>query len=43
MELSLKGFKDLLPAEMLARDRMVAVIKEVFESYGFVPIANPRS
>ncbi len=41
MDLSLKGFRDLLPADMLARDRMVAVIKEVYESYGFVPIATP--
>jgi histidyl-tRNA synthetase len=41
MDLSLKGFKDLLPADMIARDRMVSVIKDVFESYGFVPIATP--
>jgi histidyl-tRNA synthetase len=41
MELSLKGFKDLLPAEMIARDKIVAIIKSVFESYGFVPIATP--
>ncbi|HNW58543.1 MAG TPA: histidine--tRNA ligase [bacterium] len=41
MELSLKGFRDLLPADMIARDRMVALIKEVYESYGFVPIATP--
>jgi len=41
MELSLRGFKDLLPADMLARDKIVSVIKEVFESYGFVPIATP--
>jgi len=37
----LKGFRDLLPGEMLLRERMIARIKEVFESYGFAPLATP--
>lgn len=38
---ALRGFRDLLPQDMLARDKIIAVIKNVFESYGFVPIATP--
>ena len=37
----LKGFRDILPDEMLAREKVIAVIKEVYESYGFSPLATP--
>ncbi len=37
----LKGFRDILPAEMIARERMISAIKAVFECYGFVPVATP--
>ncbi len=37
----LKGFRDILPSELLARDKMVATIKKIYESYGFVPLATP--
>src|SRR4051794_15164605 len=36
-----RGLPDLLPAEMIARQRMIAVIQGVYELYGFVPIATP--
>ncbi len=37
----LKGFRDLTAAEVLARDRMIARIREVYERYGFVPLETP--
>ncbi len=37
----LKGFRDILPGEMLAREKIISVIKEVYESYGFSPLATP--
>ena len=37
----LKGFRDLAGAEVLARDRMIARIREVYERYGFVPLETP--
>ena len=37
----LKGFRDLLPKEMIARNSMISTIKGIFESYGFVPISTP--
>lgn len=37
----LPGFMELLPAEQIVFDRMVAVIREVYELYGFVPIDTP--
>jgi histidyl-tRNA synthetase len=37
----LKGFRDYLPEEKIFRDRMITVIKSVFESFGFVPIETP--
>ena len=37
----LKGFKDLLPGEMLLREKIISQIKEVYESYGFVPLSTP--
>ncbi len=37
----LKGFRDFLPGEMLAREKMIALIRETFETYVFAPIATP--
>jgi histidyl-tRNA synthetase len=38
---TLKGFRDLLPELMIAREHLVAVAKRVYESYGFSPIDTP--
>jgi len=37
----LKGFRDIAPQHVLARDRMIARIREVYERYGFVPLETP--
>ncbi len=37
----LRGFRDYLPAEMLARQQMLRVIERVFESYGYAPLMTP--
>ncbi|HEY3997296.1 MAG TPA: histidine--tRNA ligase [Candidatus Xenobia bacterium] len=37
----LKGFRDYLPAQMIPRARMIARIREVFESFGFLPLETP--
>lgn len=37
----LKGFQDLLPEDMIVRNRLVESIKKVFERYGFLPIDTP--
>ena len=37
----LKGFRDITAGDMLARERMIARIREVYESYGFVPLETP--
>jgi histidyl-tRNA synthetase len=36
-----RGLRDLLPGEMIARQRMIATIQKVYELYGFVPIVSP--
>jgi len=36
-----RGLRDLLPDQMLARQRMIATIRDVYESYGFVPLETP--
>ncbi|HWZ44113.1 MAG TPA: histidine--tRNA ligase, partial [Candidatus Saccharimonadales bacterium] len=36
-----RGLRDLLPAEMIARQKMVDVIRGVYELYGFVPLNTP--
>jgi histidyl-tRNA synthetase len=36
-----RGLRDLLPDQMLARQRMVDTIRGVYELYGFVPLATP--
>jgi histidyl-tRNA synthetase len=37
----LRGFRDYLPAQMNARQRMIATIRRVYESYGFLPLDTP--
>jgi histidyl-tRNA synthetase len=36
-----RGLRDLLPREMIARQKMVDVIRGVYELYGFVPLNTP--
>ncbi len=36
-----RGFRDLLPDQMLARQHMVDTIRGVYENYGFVPLSTP--
>jgi histidyl-tRNA synthetase len=38
---TLKGFQDLLPPQMIARDTVIEKIKRIYEKYGFVPIDTP--
>lgn len=38
---TLKGFRDYLPAPMLAREWLTDVAKRVYRSYGFTPIDTP--
>lgn len=38
---TLKGFRDITPEEALKRGRVLALVKSVFKSYGFVPIETP--
>lgn len=38
---TLKGFRDYLPSEQIARSRMIEKIKKVFELYGFEPLETP--
>lgn len=37
----LKGFRDYLPQEQIARRKIITKISEVFERFGFAPIATP--
>jgi len=37
----LKGFRDFLPKQMAIRQRVLGIVKNVFESYGFDPIETP--
>jgi histidyl-tRNA synthetase len=36
-----KGFRDVLPGEMLLRNRVVATARAVYERYGFSPLDTP--
>ncbi len=36
-----KGMRDLLPRQMLRRERVVDTIKRVYRSYGFEPLETP--
>ncbi len=37
----LGGFKDYLPSEMIARDRVISIIRKVYELFGFLPLDTP--
>ncbi|MFC1632793.1 histidine--tRNA ligase [Patescibacteria group bacterium] len=37
----LKGFRDYLPQEMVARQEMLDTIRKTFELYGFLPLQTP--
>jgi len=37
----LKGFRDIPAADVLARDRMIAAIRDVYERYGYIPLETP--
>jgi len=37
----LKGMRDFLPEKMLARQRVIAILRDVFERHGFEPIDTP--
>lgn len=39
---TLKGFRDILPAEAMVKNTMLATLARVFESFGFVPIQTPH-
>src|SRR5215212_4747017 len=36
-----RGLRDLLPDQMLARQRMIDTVRGVYELYGFVPLTTP--
>jgi histidyl-tRNA synthetase len=38
---TLKGFRDHLPAQALARERILDIARAVYRSYGFAPIDTP--
>ena len=38
---TLKGFRDYLPASMLARERLIETARGIYRSYGFCPIDTP--
>jgi len=38
---TLKGFRDVMPAEAIARERVSAIIRGVYERFGFVPVDTP--
>lgn len=38
---TLKGFRDLLPGDMIPRNEIVGKIKTIYEKYGFVPLDTP--
>ncbi len=37
----LRGFRDIMSSEMIARQKIIEAIKDVYELYGFVPIDTP--
>lgn len=38
---TLRGFRDILPAEMIIRNEVIGKIRLVYESYGYAPIDTP--
>ena len=39
---TLSGFRDRLPKEAMAKEKLISKLVEVFESFGFVPIETPH-
>ena len=39
---TLKGFRDLMPKDMIARNAVVDKITKVYEKYGFAPLETPN-
>lgn len=37
----LKGFRDYLPADLIVRQEMMDKVRQVFESFGFLPLETP--
>lgn len=37
----LSGFRDLLPVDMIPRQKLFTLVREVFEAFGFEPIETP--
>lgn len=37
----LKGFRDFLPEDMLLRQKVISIIREIFELHGFLPLETP--
>jgi histidyl-tRNA synthetase len=37
----LKGFRDYLPEQMILRQRIIAIFRDIFESHGFEPLDTP--
>jgi len=37
----LKGSRDILPEDLVARQRMIETIRAVYERYGFIPLETP--
>jgi hypothetical protein len=38
---TLRGFRDFLPDQMMAREHLIDTARRVYRSYGFVPIDTP--
>ncbi len=38
---TVKGMHDRMPEEMKRREKIISIIKEIFERYGFLPIETP--
>ncbi|MCK4307987.1 ATP phosphoribosyltransferase regulatory subunit, partial [candidate division WOR-3 bacterium] len=38
---TVKGMHDRMPEEMKRREKVIGIIKEIFERYGFLPIETP--
>lgn len=38
---TLKGFRDFLPEDMRVRQRVIALFRQVFESFGYEPLETP--
>ena len=37
----LKGFRDYLPEQMILRQRIIGIFRDVFERHGFEPLDTP--